>query len=84
MESTINYMDKGNLVHEVVEQLYLPYQDQIIMPTDFKQMKERLMPLMEVSDLILILLIFEMIQFSFGLDANSMGNVHYKTLIFFY
>ena len=47
MESTINYMDKGNLVHEVLEQLYLPYQDQIITPTDFKQMKERLVPLME-------------------------------------
>ena len=47
MESTINHMDKGNLVHEVVEQLYLPYQDQILTPADFKQMKERLIPLME-------------------------------------
>lgn len=47
MESTINHMDKGNLVHEVVEQLYLPYQDQILTPADFKQMKERLLPLME-------------------------------------
>ena len=47
MESTINLMDKGNLVHEVVEQLYLPYQDQILKPADFIQMKERLIPLME-------------------------------------
>lgn len=47
MESTINHMDKGNLVHEVVEQLYLPYKDQILTPADFEQMKERLIPLME-------------------------------------
>ncbi len=47
MESTINHMDKGNLVHEVVEQLYLPYQNKTLTPTDFKQMKERLLPLME-------------------------------------
>ncbi len=40
-------MDKGNLVHEVVEQLYLPYRNQILKPTDFKEMKERLLPLME-------------------------------------
>ena len=47
VESTINHMDKGNLVHRVVEQLYLPYKNQILKLTDFKQMKERLMPLME-------------------------------------
>ena len=47
VESTINHMDKGNLVHEVVEQLYLPYRNQILKPTDFEQMKERLLPLME-------------------------------------
>ena len=47
VESTINYMDKGNFVHEVVERLYLPYRNQILKPIDFKQMKERLLPLME-------------------------------------
>ncbi|MGB0395474.1 MAG: PD-(D/E)XK nuclease family protein [Flavobacteriaceae bacterium] len=47
VESTINHMDKGNLVHEVVEQLYLPYRNQMLTPADFKQMKERLLLLME-------------------------------------
>ena len=47
MESTINHMDKGNLVHEVVEQLYLPYQNQLLRVEDFEQMKARLLPLME-------------------------------------
>ena len=47
VESTINHMDKGNLVHEVVEQLYLPYRNQMLTPADFKQMKGRLLPLME-------------------------------------
>lgn len=49
MESTINNMDKGNLVHEVVEKLYLPYKNQILKPADFDQMKELLLPLMEKS-----------------------------------
>jgi hypothetical protein len=47
MESTINPMDKGNLVHEVVEQLYLPYLNKTLTAADFKQMKGRLLPLME-------------------------------------
>jgi ATP-dependent helicase/nuclease subunit B len=47
VESTINQMDKGNLVHEVVEQLYLPFQNQFLKIEDFKKMKERLLPLME-------------------------------------
>ena len=47
MESTINNMDKGNLVHEVVEQLYLPFQNQILREGDFEQMKARLLLLME-------------------------------------
>lgn len=47
MESTINDMDKGNLVHEVVEQLYLPFQNKTLKEADFEQMKERLMPLMD-------------------------------------
>jgi ATP-dependent helicase/nuclease subunit B len=47
MESTINPMDKGNLVHQVVEQLYLPYKNQILTTADFEQMKKRLLPLME-------------------------------------
>ena len=47
MESTINNMDKGNLVHEVVEQLYLPFQNQILREGDFEQMKARLLSLME-------------------------------------
>ncbi|MDA9597055.1 PD-(D/E)XK nuclease family protein [Flavobacteriaceae bacterium] len=47
MESTINNMDKGNLVHEVVEQLYLPFQNQVLKEGDFEQMKVRLLPLME-------------------------------------
>ena len=49
MESTINQMDKGNLVHEVVEQLYLPFQNQFLRVEDFEQMKTRLVPLMEKS-----------------------------------
>jgi len=47
LESTINNMDKGNLVHQVVEQLYLPYQNQILTVADFEQMKERLLNLIE-------------------------------------
>ena len=39
MESTINPMDKGNLVHEVVEQLYLPYLNKTLTAADFQQMK---------------------------------------------
>lgn len=47
MESTINHMDKGNLVHEVIEQLYLPYKNQLLELTDFDEMRKRLLPLME-------------------------------------
>tara|TARA_A100001011_G_scaffold398262_1_gene502055 strand:- start:5 stop:2734 length:2730 start_codon:yes stop_codon:yes gene_type:complete len=47
MESTINNKDRGNLVHEVIEQLYLPYKNQILTVFDFQEMKMRLMPLME-------------------------------------
>ena len=47
MESTINNMDKGSLVHEVIEQLYLPYKDQTLQLTDFDEMRKRLLPLME-------------------------------------
>ena len=47
MNSTIDHMDMGNLVHEVVEQLYLPYQNQLLTVADFEQMKKRLLPLME-------------------------------------
>ena len=47
MESTINPMDMGNLVHEVVEQLYLPYLNKTLTLANFKKMKERLLPLME-------------------------------------
>ena len=47
MEFTINNMNKGNLVHEVIEQLYLPYKNQILSVLDFKEMKKRLLPLME-------------------------------------
>ena len=47
VESTINHMDKGNLVHEVVEELYLPFQNQLLRIEDFEQMKVRLLPLME-------------------------------------
>lgn len=47
MESTINHMDKGNLVHEVLEQIYLPYQNQNLTVTDFDQMKKQVPLLME-------------------------------------
>jgi ATP-dependent helicase/DNAse subunit B len=40
-------MDMGNLVHEVVEQLYLPYLNKTLTLANFKKMKERLLPLME-------------------------------------
>jgi hypothetical protein len=47
MESTINPMDMGNLVHEVVEKLYQPYINRALTLADFKKMKVRLVPLME-------------------------------------
>ena len=47
MESTINPMDKGNLVHGVLEQLYLPYQNQNLTLTDFDQMKKQVAMVLE-------------------------------------
>ena len=47
MEFTINNMNRGNLVHQVIEQLYLPYKNQILSVPDFQEMKKRLLPLME-------------------------------------
>ena len=47
MEFTINNMNRGNLVHEVIEKLYLPYENQILSVPDFQEMKKRLLPLME-------------------------------------
>ncbi len=47
LEFTINNMDKGNLVHEVLETLYLPYQNKILKASDFDEMRYRLIPLME-------------------------------------
>ena len=47
LEVTINNMDKGNLVHEVLETLYLPYLGKILKATDFDQMRHKLLPLME-------------------------------------
>ena len=38
MESTINNKDRGNLVHEVLEQIYLPYKNQILTVSDFQEM----------------------------------------------
>jgi ATP-dependent helicase/nuclease subunit B len=47
MDATINPMEKGNIVHAVLEQLYLPYQNKVLCDHDFEQMKIRLLPLME-------------------------------------
>ena len=47
LEVTINNMDKGNLVHEVLEALYLPYQNSILKAPDFDEMRLKLIPLME-------------------------------------
>ena len=47
LEVTINNMDKGNLVHEVLETLYLPYQNKILKPSDFDEMRYKFPHLME-------------------------------------
>jgi hypothetical protein len=47
LEVTINNMDKGNLVHEVLETLYLPYHNKILKASDFDEMRYRLFPIME-------------------------------------
>ena len=35
LEVTINNMDRGNLVHEILESLYLPYQNKVLKASDF-------------------------------------------------
>ena len=47
LEVTINNMDKGNLVHEVLETLYLPYQNKVLKTKDFMDMRKKLGALME-------------------------------------
>ena len=47
MENSINNMDKGTLVHEVVENLYTPFIGKILTVEDFDLMFERLPSLME-------------------------------------
>ena len=47
MENSINNMDKGTLVHEVLEKLYKPYIGKALMTEDFDSMFDRLPSLME-------------------------------------
>ena len=47
LEVTINNMDKGNLVHKVLEALYKPYQNKFLKPSDYNDMRKKFPPLME-------------------------------------
>ena len=47
LEVTINNMDKGNLVHKVLEALYKPYQNKFLKPSDYNEMRKKFPHLME-------------------------------------